>query len=159
MCGAAAARVVVKDKHAPPTERLVPISLVVETTPKHIELRCGRAELAKIGPFIEMEFIKAEVPCYGIEAVVYDRAFVVPEMEAKMVPGQHERIRPRELTMHRGAPLADTDGHLGKVDAFRVDPTDSHITRLVLREGHLWGQRAVSPPFFACREGVQIGRS
>jgi sporulation protein YlmC with PRC-barrel domain len=138
--------VVVKEKHAPHTQRLVPIDLVVETTPKHIELRCSPAELAKMDPFIETEWIKTEVPYYGTDAVVYNWAFVVPQLETKMVSVQHERIPPGELTIHRGAPVWGTDGHLGKVDEFLVDPTDSHITHLVLREGHLWGQKEVTIP-------------
>jgi hypothetical protein len=138
--------VVVKEKHAPHTQRLVPIDLVVETAPKHIELRCSPAELARMDAFIETEFIRTEVPYYGTDAVVYNWSFVVPEMETKMVSVQHERIPPGELTIHRGATVRGTDGRLGKVDEFLVDPTDSHITHLVLREGHLWGQKDVSIP-------------
>jgi uncharacterized protein YrrD len=138
--------VVAKEKHAPHTQRLVPIGLVVETTPKHIELRCSPAELARMDAFIETEFIKTELPHYGTDAVVYHWPFVVPQTETKMVSVQHERIPPGELTIHRGAPVRGTDGRVGKVDEFLVDPTDSHITHLVLREGHLWGQKDVSIP-------------
>jgi len=138
--------VVVKEKHAPHSQLLVPIDSVVETTPKRIELRCSPAELAKMDPFIETEYIKAEMPYYGTDAVVYNWAFVVPQMDTRMVSVEHERIPPGELTIRRGTPVRGTDGHLGKVDEFLVDPTDSHITHLVLREGHLWGQRDVSIP-------------
>ena len=138
--------VVVKEKHAPHRQLLVPIDSVVETTPKRIELRCSPAELAKMDPFIETEYIKAEMPYYGTDAVVYNWAFVVPQMDTRMVSVEHERIPPGELTIRRGTPVRGTDGHLGKVDEFLVDPTDSHITHLVLREGHLWGQRDVSIP-------------
>jgi sporulation protein YlmC with PRC-barrel domain len=138
--------VVVKEKHAPHTQRLVPTRLIAETTPKHIELRCSPDELAKMDPLVETEFIKTEIPYYGTDAVVYNWSFVVPETETKLVSVQHERIPPGELTIHRGAPVSGTDGRLGKVDEFLVDPTDSHITHLVLREGHLWGQKDVSIP-------------
>jgi sporulation protein YlmC with PRC-barrel domain len=39
-----------------------------------------------------------------------------------------------------------TDGHAGRVDEFLVDPANGHITHLVLREGHLWGQKDVTIP-------------
>ena len=39
-----------------------------------------------------------------------------------------------------------TDGRVGHVDEFLIDPKDDHITHIVLREGHLWGQRDVSIP-------------
>ncbi len=156
-CGSAAAivmnpvtdqvtHVVVKEKHASHTQRLVPIGLVLDTTPKYIELRCSPAELTGMDAFIETEFIKTEVPHYGTDAVVYNWPFVVPQTETKLVSVQHERIPPGELTIHRGAPVRGTDGRVGKVDEFLVDPTDSHITHLVLREGHLWGQKDVSIP-------------
>jgi sporulation protein YlmC with PRC-barrel domain len=156
-CGSAAAivmnpvteqvtHVVVKEKHAPHTQRLVPIGLVLETTPEYIELRCSSAELARMDALVETEFIKTEVPHYGTDAVVYSWPFVVSQTETKMVSVQHERIPPGELTIHRGAPVRGTDGRVGKVDEFLVDPADSHITHLVLREGHLWGEKDVSIP-------------
>jgi sporulation protein YlmC with PRC-barrel domain len=137
---------VVKEKHAPHTQRLVPVDLVMETTPKHVELRCSPAELQRMDPFLETEFLRTEVPVYGTDALIYSWPFVVPEAETKLVRVEHERIPPGELTIRRGAPVAGTDGHLGQVDEFLVDPTDGHITHLVLREGHLWGQRDVSIP-------------
>jgi len=53
---------------------------------------------------------------------------------------------PGELSIHRGANVAAKDGRVGKVDEFLVDLSDGHITHLVLREGHLWGQRDVTIP-------------
>ncbi len=38
------------------------------------------------------------------------------------------------------------DGRIGRVDEFLVNPTNSHVTHLVLREGHLWGQKDVTIP-------------
>jgi hypothetical protein len=35
------------------------------------------------------------------------------------------------------------------VDEFVVDPGNGHITHLVLREGHLWGQKDVIVPVSA----------
>ena len=39
-----------------------------------------------------------------------------------------------------------TDGHVGEVDEFIVDPADRHITHLILRKGHFWGHKDVSIP-------------
>jgi hypothetical protein len=39
-----------------------------------------------------------------------------------------------------------TDGHVGQVEEFLVDPASEHITHLMMREGHLWGQRDVAIP-------------
>ena len=35
---------------------------------------------------------------------------------------------------------------MGWVDEFLVDPEDGYITHLILREGHLWGQKDVTIP-------------
>jgi hypothetical protein len=32
------------------------------------------------------------------------------------------------------------------VDAFLIDPANDQITHLIMREGHLWGQRDVTIP-------------
>ncbi len=137
---------VVKERGSPHTERLVPIGMVVETTPEHIELRCSLAELSEMDPFIETEFLRTKVPHYGTDAVVYHWALATPEIETKTVVVQHEQIPPGELAVRRGAQVECTDGHIGKVDEFLADPNSGHITHLVLRKGHLWGQKDVSIP-------------
>jgi sporulation protein YlmC with PRC-barrel domain len=38
---------------------------------------------------------------------------------------------------------------VGRVDEFLVDPRNEHITHLIMREGHLWGQKDVSIPLSA----------
>jgi hypothetical protein len=35
---------------------------------------------------------------------------------------------------------------VGRVDEFLIDPENDHITHLVMREGHLWGQKDVTIP-------------
>ena len=39
-----------------------------------------------------------------------------------------------------------TDGRVGRIDEFVVDSESMAITHLVMREGHLWGQREVTIP-------------
>jgi sporulation protein YlmC with PRC-barrel domain len=39
-----------------------------------------------------------------------------------------------------------SDGHIGRVDEFLVNPSDNHVTHLVVREGHLWAQKDVLIP-------------
>jgi sporulation protein YlmC with PRC-barrel domain len=69
----------------------------------------------------------------------------IPELDTT-IPVTHQRIPHGELAVHRGARVEATDGHVGRVDEFLVDPVDTHITHLVLREGHLWGQKDVTIP-------------
>jgi sporulation protein YlmC with PRC-barrel domain len=37
-----------------------------------------------------------------------------------------------------------TDGYIGRVEEFVMDPDSDNITHLVVREGHLWGRRDLS---------------
>jgi hypothetical protein len=37
-----------------------------------------------------------------------------------------------------------TDGHVGNIAEFLIDPRTDAITHLVLREGHLWGRKYVT---------------
>jgi sporulation protein YlmC with PRC-barrel domain len=134
---------VVKEKAFPHIERLVPIELVLETSLQKIQLRCSHNQLEEMESFIETEFIRAEIPEYvGDPFVIWP--FAIPRTE--MISVEHERIPPGELAVRRGARVEATDGHAGRVDEFLVHPADGHITHLVLREGHLWGQKDVTIP-------------
>ena len=62
------------------------------------------------------------------------------------MPLEHERIPTGEVVIRRGTAVRATDGQVGKVDEFLVDPENDAITHLVLREGHLWGEKDVTIP-------------
>jgi sporulation protein YlmC with PRC-barrel domain len=115
-------------------ERLVPIDQVLETTPKSIQLRCTLAELDGMDRFIEREYVMVS-PNYFIW---------LPEIET--VPVVHRRVPQGGLTIERGSRVEATDGRVGQVDELLVDPLGERITHLVLREGHLWGQKDVTIP-------------
>jgi sporulation protein YlmC with PRC-barrel domain len=132
---------VVQEKRFPHAEYLVPIDDVVEATPHLIRLRCTGHELKEFEPFIETEFIPSNFPGYAGDPYM-TWPYVIPE--AEMLPVEHERIPPGELAIRRGAQVEATDGHIGRVDEFLVDPKNGYITHLVLREGHLWGQKDVT---------------
>jgi sporulation protein YlmC with PRC-barrel domain len=134
---------VVKEKRFPHAEYLVPIDYVIEATPQLIRLRCTGHELKELEAFIETEFVSSNFPEYAGDPYM-TWPYVIPEAEA--VPVEHERIPPGELAIRRGAQVEASDGHVGQVDEFLVDPKNGHITHLVLREGHLWGQKDVTIP-------------
>jgi sporulation protein YlmC with PRC-barrel domain len=136
--------VVVREKGFPHIERLVPRQLIVETSPDAIRLGCTQHELAELESFTEVEYIHDDVPYWTYEADEYRMwPYVAPAFET--IPIELERVPPGELTIHRGAQVIDKDDHrVGQVDEFLVDPANGHITHLVLREGHLWGQKDVT---------------
>jgi sporulation protein YlmC with PRC-barrel domain len=62
---------------------------------------------------------------------------------------EQKQIPPGELAVSRGTRVEATDGFVGKVDEFVVNPKNGHITHLVMHEGHLWGKKDVIIPVSA----------
>jgi sporulation protein YlmC with PRC-barrel domain len=133
---------VVKEKGAPHSELLVPINLITESTPHEIRLRCPKGELAEMQPFLEAEIIEEKIPHYVPD--IYLLPVEVPE--SKWVTVKREAIPPGEVAVRQGARVEATDGRLGRFDELLVDPVTEQVTHLVMREGHLWGQRDVTIP-------------
>lgn len=134
---------VVKEKDAPHDEILVPVTAVRATTPDSIDLSLTRDKVDALQRFMETRYVKVHIPHYAGGA--YSLApwdYAGPEI----MPVKHEAIPDGELALLRGARVEATDGRVGRVDELLVDPEDDHVTHLILREGHLWGQRDVSIP-------------
>ncbi len=143
---------VVKEDTFPNTEYIVPVGLVADTIIDTIRLGCSKAELEKLDRFIKTKFIEERVPeryysytsgTYGLGANYYF-PYVIPE--TMQVPVEEKQIPPGELAVQRGTRVQATDGYVGRVDEFVVNPENGHITHLVLREGHLWGRKDVIIP-------------
>jgi sporulation protein YlmC with PRC-barrel domain len=141
---------VVKQRPFPHTKRLVPIHLMVESTPRMIRLRCDAPNLEAMEKFVETEFIRSEgLHSTGEPFVMWPYTYTTEEY----VPRKHERIPIGELAIRRGARVEARDGKVGHVDEFVVDRHSEHITHLIMREGHLWEQRDVTIPV-SCIEHI-----
>jgi hypothetical protein len=81
----------------------------------------------------------------------YYMTFVSSEMTVQ-VPVEHQQIPPGELAVQRGTRVEATDGFVGKVNEFVVNPENGHITHMLMQEGHLWGQKDVIIPLSAMGE-------
>jgi sporulation protein YlmC with PRC-barrel domain len=133
---------VVKGNHLPHTELLVPVELVAETTPHLIRLRCTRDRLAEMEPYLKVEVIEEKIPYY-----VPDPGLMPMEIpQPRRVTVRHKAIPSGEVAVRKGARVNATDGHVGRVDEFVVDPVTEQVTHLVIREGNVWGQRDVTIP-------------
>jgi uncharacterized protein YrrD len=60
------------------------------------------------------------------------------------VPLVHENIADTEYALRRGTSVKATDGHVGTVDDLVVDPVNSQLTLLILRQGGPLSQRHVT---------------
>jgi len=142
---------VLRTKELVHLEYMVPIEYIVESTPHKIQLRCSRKQLAQFDPFTHVEFLDPHD--VGYPHLPLPLAAVEPiGMWPYTLPGEDMTATPiedipyGELAVHRGAHVEAKDGRIGRVDEFLVNPQNSHITHLVLREGHLWGQKDVTIP-------------
>ena len=135
-------------------EHIVPVEFVTETIANTIRLNCSKAKLKKMRRFIKTTYIEEMVPYISLGAGMYDMGayyytpYVTPDLTVQ-VPVEHQQIPPGELALHRGTRVEATDGHVGHVDEFVVNPKNGHITHLVMREGHLWGKKDVIIPLSA----------
>ena len=147
---------VVRETASPNTEYIVPVEMVSATIADTIRLRCSKAKLEKMRPFVKTTFVEAKVPMMspgygGGLGTYYYMPFVTAEMTMQ-VSEDHLQIPPGELGVTRGTRVEATDGYVGHVDEFVVNPKNNRITHLVMREGHLWGQKDVIIPLSAMGE-------
>ena len=57
-----------------------------------------------------------------------------------------DRVPEGEVEVRRGEHVHATDGEIGRVHGFVIDPTDHQLTHVLLDEGHLWGKKTVAIP-------------
>jgi sporulation protein YlmC with PRC-barrel domain len=137
------------------TEYIVPVDVVSATIADTIQLHCSKAELEKMSPFVQTEFVQEKVLDYaGYQGGIPGMGshFYMPYVTSEIrvpISAEHKQIPPGELAVHRGTRVEATDGYVGKVDEFVVNPETGHITYLVMREGHLWGRKDVIVPLSA----------
>jgi hypothetical protein len=135
--------VVVSDGSFPGTEYLVPIDNIVESTPESIRLNCSHEELSKMPIFNQMKFIPSDSKdVHGGSYMFW--SFMTPEPYGITLENEH--IPVNELAIRRGASVEATDGRVGRVDEFLINPIGNTISHIVLREGHLWGQKNITIP-------------
>ena len=154
--------IVVKEDLPPNTMFVVSVYFVVETIADTIRLRCSKAELEKMDLFVKTRYIKKKVPemvmglggqGYGVGSSFY-MPYVLPE-QTVLVPEKHLQIPLGELAVQRGTRVEATDGYVGNVDEFVVNPENYQISHLIMREGHLWGKKDIIFPVSAMGEARQ----
>jgi sporulation protein YlmC with PRC-barrel domain len=134
---------VISNEMIPETEYMVSIGRVSGSTPSLIRLSSSREELSKMPIFDKEEFVPAFMTTFnGLPYMMWP--YYAPMFSN--IPLEKEHIPADELVIRRGAQVEATDGHIGRVDEFLINPKNDHITHLVMREGHLWGQKDVTIP-------------
>jgi sporulation protein YlmC with PRC-barrel domain len=136
--------VVIEEDALGGVQRLVPIDLVSSSSAAHVELACTREEVFdRLDPFIRTEFLQSNVPDYMLTMHLM-WPYVMSDVEMKTI--EHESIPPGELAVRRGTRVEATDGYVGHVGEFVINPENGFITHLVLDEGHLWWHKMITIP-------------
>jgi hypothetical protein len=70
-----------------------------------------------------------------------------------------DRVPDGDVEVRRGEHVHATDGEIGRIHGFVIDPADHGLTHIILDEGHLWGKKTVAIPISAIRDindGVRL---
>lgn len=166
----------IEPKHRPEDGRLVPVELA-ESVDGGVRPRCTMAEFAKLDPAEDIQLGQGKsYQGYGAAEAVQGYGDVgsmgvggsvsgmgVPMGVPHRVKTVTEEVVPiGETEVGRGEHVYATDGEIGRVHGFLVDPDDHHATHVVLQEGHLWGRKEIAIPMSAVKEvdaGVRLNIS
>jgi len=130
-------------------EVMVPLDHVIEVTEDSIRLDLPCDEIRKLPEFRRTDFYEVELPAEFVGGPFVMWPYVVPERHE--MPMETEMVPANELAIHRGAEVIASDGPVGRIDEFMIDLKSERVTHLVMREGHLWGQRDVVIPVSAIK--------
>lgn len=138
--------------------RLVPLGLVEQSSPEQIDLGCTLKEFDGLDASEESDYFPSDgyYGSYyggyarGYGGYGYGQAFFWPYFGYGYGWGgkqtTYEAIPRGEVTIRRGDPVHATDGDIGRVAGLVIDTSTSHVTHVLLQEGHLWGQKDVAIP-------------
>jgi hypothetical protein len=135
--------------------RLVPLAQVDvdSTTPGQLRLGCTEAEFMNldgaeetlaefaVGQTVPVQLIPPGWRGTGEPVAEGGDILRIPERETVDV------VPPGEVEEHGGDRVHATDGDIGRLRGFRIDPGSGRVTHVLLGEGHLWGRKEVAIPF------------
>ena len=136
---------VVRERQPSRIEHLVPINWVKTSAAEVIVLDHTKEEFLRLEQFNQQEFIYTDLPHHATDPkLTLLWPYTIPAK--RVVDSQIRPIPPGQLAVRRGAQVRATDGPVGKIDEFIVDPETCFITHLVMREGNLLGRKNVTIP-------------
>jgi len=146
----AVTHLVVEPEHRHGPGRLVPLDLVDATTGE-IRLRCSMAEFEKLDPAEETQFLPGAT---GDWSYRQGEMFSLPYFglgRGMRVADTYDRVPVGEVEVRRGEQVHATDGAIGEVRGLVIDPSDGHVTHVLLEEGHLWERKRIAIPISAVK--------
>lgn len=140
---------VVEPAHRQGLGRLVPLELV-QSSNGDVLLRCTLEEFDRLDVAEETDFLPGTSGYLGYS---YASVLVSPYFGlgagVTSLPVIHDKLPLGEVSVRRNVPVRAIDGEIGKVHGIVIDPSDHHVTHVLLQEGHLWGREEVAIPISA----------
>ena len=135
--------------------RLVPLSLV-QAGPDGIRLGCTLAAFGQLEAAQEIKFLPGGRGRGGngpADAVwpYYSLNMGALGIGMEGAPGTvvYDKVPLNEVEVRRGEHVHAIDGNIGRVQGLVIDPSDHHVTHVLLQAGHLWGRKEVAIPISA----------
>ncbi len=128
---------------------MIPADDITESAPGFVRTHLLRKQLEAMPVFVDKRYrtmaplLSTGFVLYPIGGVMYWPFYPINAKDFVMI---ESTIPKGELALSQHDKVEATDGQVGVIDEFLVDPRDDAITHLVLREGHLWGQKYVTIP-------------
>jgi sporulation protein YlmC with PRC-barrel domain len=166
----AVTHLVVEPKHRLGLGRLVPLGLV-DAASDGIRLRCTLAEFGQLEAAEETQFLPggSGYGTYGPQQAIFLPYYGLGVggglgmgmgggmgMGNVPLPVTYDKVPLDEVEVRRGEHVHAADGNIGRVQGLVIDPSDHHVTHVLLQEGHLWGRKEVAIPISAVT-GVDDG--
>jgi sporulation protein YlmC with PRC-barrel domain len=99
------------------------------------------------------------LPYYGLGMAGMGMGGMGMGMDAGPQAVTYDRVPVGQVEVRRGEHVHATDGPSGQVQGLVIDPSDHHVTHVLLDEGHLWGKKRVAIPISAVQDiedGVRL---
>ncbi len=138
--------VVSEEEPIAPQNWMVPMYMVGDTTRDVIQLNCTTEELDTLEPFEGLHYIEVPHDEGDYPADAYYLSPFVSPLRTDYVPVSVEQTPPGELAFFRGALIHASDGYVGRLSEFLIDPDSGEVSHLILEEGHLWGKQEITIP-------------
>ncbi len=159
---------VVEPRHRQNAGHLVPIDLVTSTA-KEIQLRCTKSEFDSLEAAEESQFLSGgggqlgysedqmhSLPYYGLATRdmgtrVSGLGITGTGRNTDPHAVSYDHVPVGEVEVRRGDHVYADDEPIGRVQGLVINPTDHHVTHILLDEGHLWGKKRVAIPISAVK--------
>jgi sporulation protein YlmC with PRC-barrel domain len=161
---------VVEPRHRRDSGHLVPIDLVASAATE-IQLRCTKSEFDALEAAEETQFMPRDsgglgyeqqhvytLPYYGlgVRGIGLNKVDTRGTFDPHAVTYDHVPVG--EVEVRRGDHVDAADGAIGRVQGLVIDPSNHHVTHILLDDGHLWGEKRIAIPINAVTRVGEIIR-